>query len=343
MPEGVDPRDEQFDPRRGPIYVRGENGRAEAQGAQLAADPGRQPAPGLHGPAADGARQYRRSPHRAPRVLALPGKPPGRLAGQHIRRTARPGPPGRPHLAEAFPGRPGRRDVPLPAVPPPGLGVAPGRLHHHGLHWRPGRVRGAGTRPGRRPLPASLPLAQPGPAQRERTYRPADQHGGGGHPAALHPRRDQRPVLLHHLRAGRRRRRAAVRGAPEHAAHHGELRAAGGPGRAAHRLGGPGRDLRSAPLPRPVPVPGPGRHGGRRGARPLRAAGQRAHRPASRSFRRHGRLLPALQEPHRRRVASRRGVLPARSREHAPAEPAGTGLPDPGAGRCPPVAVPDPA
>ena len=54
MPEGVDPRDEQFDPRRGPIYVRADGGRAQAQGAQLAADTRRQPATRLHGPAAEG-------------------------------------------------------------------------------------------------------------------------------------------------------------------------------------------------------------------------------------------------------------------------------------------------
>ena len=49
MPEGVDPRDEQFDPRRGPIYVRAEAA-TETQGAQLAADTRSQQASRLYGP-----------------------------------------------------------------------------------------------------------------------------------------------------------------------------------------------------------------------------------------------------------------------------------------------------
>ena len=145
MPEGVDPRDEQFDPRRGPIYVRGE-----------AAEPKRKvlswlPTRGVNRRLDYMARLLKALGSSADprdcaqRMLALPGKPPGRLAGQHIRRTARRRPPGRSHLAAAVSGRPGRRDVPLPAMPAPGLGVAPGCLHHHGLHRSPGRVHGAGN------------------------------------------------------------------------------------------------------------------------------------------------------------------------------------------------------
>ena len=36
--------------------------------------------------------------------------------------------------------RPGRCDVPLPAMPPPGLGVGQGSLYHHGLRWNLGKV-----------------------------------------------------------------------------------------------------------------------------------------------------------------------------------------------------------
>ena len=58
-------------------------------------------------------------------MLAVPeGQRDGWLA-THPRRTARRRPPGRSHLAEARSGRPGRRDVPLPAMPPPGLGIGP--------------------------------------------------------------------------------------------------------------------------------------------------------------------------------------------------------------------------
>ena len=40
MPEEVDPADEMFDPRRGPIYVRGDGAGGQAEGAELAAHHG---------------------------------------------------------------------------------------------------------------------------------------------------------------------------------------------------------------------------------------------------------------------------------------------------------------
>ena len=263
MPEEVDPRDEHFDPRRGPIYVRAE-----------AAEPKRKvlswlPTRGINRRLDYVARVLKaaassgRSPRCAQWMLAVPGKPPGRLAA-----TTHDGRLGVVRQVDhtwlrLVPGRPGRRDVPLPAMPPPGLGVGPGVCTTMGCAGALDKY--------------SVPAAEEDDDHYRHLYRSlnpvplsASEHTGqltsrrgGGHPAALHPRRGQRPVLLHHVRAGRGRRRAAVRRAAEHAADHRQLRAARRPGRTPHRIGSARRDLRAAPVARPVPVPGPESHGRR--------------------------------------------------------------------------------
>ena len=104
MPEEVDPADEMFDPRRGPIYVRGDG--AEARLKVLSWLPTRgvnkrldylrrvlaavgEPGSGMD--ARDGAG----------RLLAGADRGTGRLAARHGPAQARPGASGRPHVAHA--------------------------------------------------------------------------------------------------------------------------------------------------------------------------------------------------------------------------------------------------
>ena len=205
MPEGVDPRDEQFDPRRGPIYVRGE-----------AAEPKRKVLSWLPTRGVNRRLDYMA---RLLKALGSSADPRTVLSGcWRYLESLRDG-----WLTSTSDGRLGV----VRQVDHTWLRlslVGPADVMYRCLQCRrlaSVSLRGVCTTMGctgaldeywcrnwrgRRALPTSLPLAQPGPAQRERTYRAADQHGSGGHPAALHPRRDQRPVLFHHLRAGRGRR-----------------------------------------------------------------------------------------------------------------------------------------
>ena len=206
MPDDVDPRDEHFDPRRGPIYVRAE-----------AAEPKRKvlswlPTRGMNRRLDYVTRVLKAtgSPADPREVLQgcwrfLEGQRDGWLATTHDGRLGVVRQVDHTWLKLA-PVGPDDVMYRCRAMPPPGLGIGPGCLHDHRLWRDAGQVRRP-CRGGRRgSLPVPVPVAQSGPAQCERAHRPADQYRGRRHPAALHPGGDQRPVLLDHVRAGRGRR-----------------------------------------------------------------------------------------------------------------------------------------
>ena len=101
MPEEVDPRDEHFDPRRGPIYVRGEAAEPKRKVLSWLPTRGVQPAARLYGPGAEG-----RGSSADPRAVLsgcwrfLESLRDGWLASDP-RWTARRRPPGGSHLAAA--------------------------------------------------------------------------------------------------------------------------------------------------------------------------------------------------------------------------------------------------
>ena len=133
---------------------------------------------------------------------------------------------------------------------------------------------------------------------------------GGGRPAAVRARRGERAVLLDDVRAGRGRRRAAVGGDAEHAADHSELRAAGRARRAADdsaALVVTYAQRRSHDLSR---FQDPKIDGGRRGAVAVRAAWQRADRPAARALGGAGGVLPGSEGADRGDVDHGGRVLP---------------------------------
>ena len=273
MPDEVDPRDEHFDPRRGPIYVRAEGSEPKRKVLSWLPTRGMNRRLDYVTRVLKATGQLGRPARGAAWLLAVLGKPPGWLAGHDPRRAARRRPPDGPHLAAARSGRPGRRDVPLPAMPPPGLGVGPGCVHDHRL-WR-----GAGE--------VLVPAAGEDDDHYRYLYRslnpvPLSASEHTGQLASVEAADIQQRFIRGEVNAlscsttfelGRGRGRAAVCGAAQHAADHSELRAAGRPGRTAHRLGCAHRHLRPAPVARPVAVSGPSHHGRRRGARTVCAAG----------------------------------------------------------------------
>ena len=257
MPEEVDPADEMFDPRRGPIYVRGDG--AEARLKVLSWLPTR------------GVNKRLDYLRRLLAVAGVPGRPtPARCwpaAGGRSRalrdgwlRSAgaaqdRPGAPGRPQLAHARRRCLPRGDVAVRRVP------AAFRRRRCAACARRSAARAVSSRPRTdddEHYRALVPADRAGLADRARAHRPVDRARGVRHPAAVPGRRGQRAVLLHHVRARRRRRRAERGAAAQHAADHRQLHPAGRASRAAQRHRRASAHLRPAPLARPVPLPGAG-------------------------------------------------------------------------------------
>ena len=100
----------------------------------------------------------------------------------------------------------------------------------------PRAVRPAAGRTRTATTTGRLPLDARRSAEGNGAHRSVGKHRGGRDPAAVHPRRDQRLVVLHDLRARRRRRRAAGGDASQHAAEHGQLSSAGRPCRPSSRV-----------------------------------------------------------------------------------------------------------
>ena len=307
MPEEVDPADEMFDPRRGPIYVRGDG--AEARLRVLSWLPTR---------GVNKRLDYLR------RLLAAVGEPGSGMDARDV-------------LAGCWRALCAAPDGWLHATALPRLGQVH-QVDHTWLTlsgggsdlWRCSLCRRVTTaalrgvcptlgcagelvgrpRRRRRPLPRPVPADRAGAAGRPRAHRAVDRPGGLRHPAAIPRRPGQRAELFHHVRA-RRRRRSAFRGAAaEHAAHHRQLHPAGRAGRAPQRYRGACRHLRPAPLPRSVPLLRAGVDADRAGPRPLRAAGKSPHRPAARAFGGARRLLPRRQGQRGPGVEDRRGFFP---------------------------------
>ena len=107
MPEEVDPADEMFDPRRGPIYVRGDGAEARlrvlswlpTRGVNKRLDYLRRLLAAVGEPGSGHGRA-----RRAGRLLAGAVRGTGRLAARHGPAQAGPGAPGRSHLAHALRG-----------------------------------------------------------------------------------------------------------------------------------------------------------------------------------------------------------------------------------------------
>ena len=166
MLEGVDPRDEAFEPRLGPIYVRGTGADASTQGAELAAHQGSQPPARLRAPTARPTGARRRSPQAPGGRLEPPDQQDHRPSGSSPA----------PSTASARYTRldPGPDHLHADHRAPPPCGSAPGaassrrsrarRVPDDGLRRRPRTVDAAdrGHRP--RPLPRRLPRHEPGAA-----------------------------------------------------------------------------------------------------------------------------------------------------------------------------------
>ena len=212
-PRRCRPNHEIFVPRLGPIRVRLSGSGADPQGAVLVAGQGHQPSRRLRPTGCSPRLGASADPTTAARpgsgtVLTAPHTPVDWLQSTH---RAGPGrrPPGRPRAAAAVLGDRRRPGLPVHRLPADRAGLRPRRLPGAGLRGTARAVRPASRRHGPRPLPGRLPSHERRPADGDGAHRAVGEHGGRGDPAAVHPRRDQRPVLLDHLRARRRRRRAA--------------------------------------------------------------------------------------------------------------------------------------
>ena len=235
MPEGVDGQRRGLRPPARPDLRARHRRRAEAQGDQLAAHARRQPAAGLRARGCSPARQPGQAGPAAGGLLEVPHLTARRVAGVQQRREARRALPGRSHgcgwqlsrpddhVFECERCRRSHRVSVRGVCPTMGCGgkLAAGDARRADDHYR-------FLYRNMNPVPLTA---------REHTAQLIDRRGGRD-PAAVRPRRGQRSVLLHDVRARRRRRRAAVGRAAQHAADHGELRAARRACRAADRLGG---------------------------------------------------------------------------------------------------------
>ena len=271
MPEEVDPADEMFDPRRGPIYVRGDG--AEARLRVLSWLPTR---------GVNKRLDYLR------RLLAAVGEPGADMDPRDV-------------LAGCWRALCAAPDGWLHATALPRLGQVHQVDHTWLTLWRGGsdlwqctlcrRVTAAALR-GVCPTLGCAGELVAGRADDDSHYRAlyrqtapvplvAREHTAqwtGLEASDIQQRflagAGQCAELFHHVRA-RRRRRSPFRGAAaEHAADHRQLHPAGRAGGAPQRYRGAGSHLCPAPLPRSVPLRRAGVDADRAGPLPLRAAGK---------------------------------------------------------------------